>query len=149
MLIFYPFCIYVSVPCFILQGHRLKNSKCKLLREIKRIPMDNKLLLTGTPLQNNLAELWSLLNFILPDIFSSHQEFESWYNSPSLSFLYFSILYLCTSILFATFSTELQIQYTRGNSCIYQWPIAIVMHNVLYMSWSSKPFQLTIGPAFI
>jgi len=57
----------------------LKNSKCKLLREIKRIPMDNKLLLTGTPLQNNLAELWSLLNFILPDIFSSHQEFESWY----------------------------------------------------------------------
>nr|CAB3498397.1 unnamed protein product [Digitaria exilis] len=61
------------------EGHRLKNSKCKLLREIKRIPMDNKLLLTGTPLQNNLAELWSLLNFILPDIFSSHQEFESWY----------------------------------------------------------------------
>ena len=46
---------------------------------MKRIPMDNKLLLTGTPLQNNLAELWSLLNFILPDIFSSHQEFESWY----------------------------------------------------------------------
>ncbi|KAF8713998.1 hypothetical protein HU200_027988 [Digitaria exilis] len=62
------------------EGHRLKNSKCKLLREMKRIPMDNKLLLTGTPLQNNLAELWSLLNFILPDIFSSHQEFESWFD---------------------------------------------------------------------
>ena len=42
--------------------------------------MDNKLLLTGTPLQNNLAELWSLLNFILPDIFSSHDEFDSWYD---------------------------------------------------------------------
>ncbi|XP_047063817.1 ATP-dependent DNA helicase DDM1-like isoform X1 [Lolium rigidum] len=62
------------------EGHRLKNSKCKLLRELKRIPMANKLLLTGTPLQNNLAELWSLLNFILPDIFSSHQEFESWFD---------------------------------------------------------------------
>ncbi|XP_066393207.1 ATP-dependent DNA helicase DDM1-like isoform X1 [Miscanthus floridulus] len=62
------------------EGHRLKNSKCLLLRELKRIPMDNKLLLTGTPLQNNLAELWSLLNFILPDIFSSHQEFESWFD---------------------------------------------------------------------
>ncbi|XP_062212245.1 ATP-dependent DNA helicase DDM1-like isoform X2 [Phragmites australis] len=62
------------------EGHRLKNSKCKLLREIKRIPMENKLLLTGTPLQNNLAELWSLLNFILPDIFSSHEEFESWFD---------------------------------------------------------------------
>ncbi|CAL4927035.1 unnamed protein product [Urochloa decumbens] len=67
---------YVAVD----EGHRLKNSKCKLLREIKRIPMDNKLLLTGTPLQNNLAELWSLLNFILPDIFASHQEFESWFD---------------------------------------------------------------------
>uniref|UniRef100_A0A0E0QS05 Uncharacterized protein n=1 Tax=Oryza rufipogon TaxID=4529 RepID=A0A0E0QS05_ORYRU len=62
------------------EGHRLKNSKCLLLRELKRLPMDNKLLLTGTPLQNNLAELWSLLNFILPDIFSSHQEFESWFD---------------------------------------------------------------------
>ncbi|XP_065873619.1 ATP-dependent DNA helicase DDM1 isoform X2 [Euphorbia lathyris] len=62
------------------EGHRLKNTKCKLLKELKLIPMENKLLLTGTPLQNNLAELWSLLNFILPDIFQSHEEFESWFN---------------------------------------------------------------------
>ncbi|XP_057528541.1 ATP-dependent DNA helicase DDM1 [Amaranthus tricolor] len=62
------------------EGHRLKNSNCKLLRELKRVPIENKLLLTGTPLQNNLAELWSLLNFILPDIFSSHEEFESWFD---------------------------------------------------------------------
>ncbi|XP_038983531.1 ATP-dependent DNA helicase DDM1 isoform X2 [Phoenix dactylifera] len=62
------------------EGHRLKNSKCILLRELRRLPIENKLLLTGTPLQNNLAELWSLLNFILPDIFSSHQEFESWFD---------------------------------------------------------------------
>lgn len=62
------------------EGHRLKNTKCILLRELRRLPMENKLLLTGTPLQNNLAELWSLLNFILPDIFSSHKEFESWFD---------------------------------------------------------------------
>uniref|UniRef100_A0A5B6Z3R0 Putative ATP-dependent DNA helicase DDM1 n=1 Tax=Davidia involucrata TaxID=16924 RepID=A0A5B6Z3R0_DAVIN len=62
------------------EGHRLKNSKCKLLKELKWLPAENKLLLTGTPLQNNLAELWSLLNFILPDIFSSHEEFESWFD---------------------------------------------------------------------
>ncbi|XP_050226805.1 ATP-dependent DNA helicase DDM1 [Mercurialis annua] len=67
---------YVAVD----EGHRLKNSKCKLLKELKLIPMENKLLLTGTPLQNNLAELWSLLNFILPDIFQSHEEFESWFD---------------------------------------------------------------------
>ncbi|KAG5241261.1 hypothetical protein OIU76_024452 [Salix suchowensis] len=62
------------------EGHRLKNSKCKLLKELKYLSVDNKLLLTGTPLQNNLAELWSLLNFILPDIFQSHEEFESWFD---------------------------------------------------------------------
>ncbi|XP_009792124.1 ATP-dependent DNA helicase DDM1 isoform X1 [Nicotiana tabacum] len=62
------------------EGHRLKNSKCKLFRELKLLPIENKLLLTGTPLQNNLAELWSLLNFILPDIFSSLEEFESWFD---------------------------------------------------------------------
>ncbi|XP_074294306.1 ATP-dependent DNA helicase DDM1-like isoform X1 [Silene latifolia] len=62
------------------EGHRLKNANCKLLRELKLLPIENKLLLTGTPLQNNLAELWSLLNFILPDIFSSHAEFESWFD---------------------------------------------------------------------
>jgi len=34
----------------------------------------------GTPLQNNMRELWSLLNFLLPDIFDSLQRFESWFN---------------------------------------------------------------------
>lgn len=62
------------------EGHRLKNTHCKLLRELRRLSIENKLLLTGTPLQNNLAELWSLLNFILPDTFTSHQEFEFWFD---------------------------------------------------------------------
>lgn len=62
------------------EGHRLKNFDCKLLRELKQVPADNTLLLTGTPLQNNLPELWSLLNFILPQIFTSLQEFQSWFD---------------------------------------------------------------------
>ncbi|KAG7229909.1 hypothetical protein INR49_009627 [Caranx melampygus] len=51
------------------EGHRIKNLNCRLVRELKMFPTDNKLLLTGTPLQNNLAELWSLLNFLLPEVF--------------------------------------------------------------------------------
>ncbi|KAL3688989.1 hypothetical protein R1sor_015298 [Riccia sorocarpa] len=62
------------------EGHRLKNFDCKLIRELKLIPTENTLLLTGTPLQNNLTELWSLLNFILPEIFTSLQQFESWFD---------------------------------------------------------------------
>jgi ATP-dependent DNA helicase len=62
------------------EGHRLKNANCRLLRELRTIPTANKLLLTGTPLHNNLSELWSLLNFLLPDIFGSLADFESWFD---------------------------------------------------------------------
>lgn len=51
------------------EGHRIKNLNCRLVQELKMLLTDNKLLLTGTPLQNNLSELWSLLNFLLPDVF--------------------------------------------------------------------------------
>ena len=62
------------------EGHRLKNLDCKLIRDLKQLPSENRLLLTGTPLQNNLAELWSLLNFLLPDIFDDLQSFQSWFD---------------------------------------------------------------------
>ncbi|XP_064173864.1 lymphoid-specific helicase isoform X1 [Anguilla rostrata] len=62
------------------EGHRIKNLNCRLVRELKTLPTDNKLLLTGTPLQNNLSELWSLLNFLLPDVFDDLKSFESWFD---------------------------------------------------------------------
>ncbi|AMD20637.1 HDL107Wp [Eremothecium sinecaudum] len=67
------------------EGHRLKNINCRLIRELKRIRTSNRLLLTGTPLQNNLAELWSLLNFILPDIFSDFEMFSKWFDFSDLN----------------------------------------------------------------
>ncbi|XP_043673998.1 lymphoid-specific helicase-like isoform X4 [Vespula pensylvanica] len=62
------------------EGQRIKNHEALLSRILRTFPSMNRLLLTGTPLQNNLAELWSLLNFLLPDIFNDLAVFESWFN---------------------------------------------------------------------
>ncbi|XP_056147849.1 lymphoid-specific helicase [Lampris incognitus] len=67
------------------EGHRIKNLNCRLVQELKALPTDNKLLLTGTPLQNNLAELWSLLNFLLPEVFDDLKSFESWFDIDTIS----------------------------------------------------------------
>ncbi|KAL8991616.1 MAG: hypothetical protein Q9169_007817 [Polycauliona sp. 2 TL-2023] len=58
------------------EGHRLKNFNCKLVKELKQYPTESRMILTGTPLQNNLSELWSLLNFLLPEAFSDLEKFE-------------------------------------------------------------------------
>lgn len=62
------------------EGHRLKNMNCLLIRILKQLNVANRLLITGTPLQNSLDELWSLLNFILPDIFHDLHLFQQWFN---------------------------------------------------------------------
>ena len=66
------------------EGHRLKNMNCRLIRELKQYHSANRLLLTGTPLQNNLSELWSLLNFLLPEIFDDLRVFESWFDAKDI-----------------------------------------------------------------
>lgn len=64
------------------EAHRLKNSNAKLFQAMNPFSTRNRLLLTGTPVQNNLIELWSLLNFIVPSVFDSALSFESWFSLP-------------------------------------------------------------------
>ncbi|CAD6216374.1 GSCOCG00004529001-RA-CDS [Cotesia congregata] len=65
------------------EGHRMKNHHCKLTQVLNtRYIAPHRLLLTGTPLQNKLPELWALLNFLLPSIFKSVSTFEQWFNAP-------------------------------------------------------------------
>jgi SWI/SNF-related matrix-associated actin-dependent regulator of chromatin subfamily A member 5 len=62
------------------EAHRLKNEDSQFSQNIRHLNTEHRLLLTGTPLQNNLHELWALLNFLLPDVFASSEEFDEWFN---------------------------------------------------------------------
>ncbi|KAK4548522.1 hypothetical protein LTR36_009432 [Oleoguttula mirabilis] len=65
------------------EGHRMKNAGSKLSSTITQYYHTRfRLILTGTPLQNNLPELWALLNFVLPNIFKSVKSFDEWFNTP-------------------------------------------------------------------
>ena len=65
------------------EGHRMKNHNSKFAMALgQNYHSAQRLLLTGTPLQNDLTELWALLNFILPKIFNSCEEFKMWFDKP-------------------------------------------------------------------
>ena len=66
--------------CYLVidEAHRIKNEKSKLSLAVRTLSSQHRLLITGTPLQNNLHELWALLNFLLPDIFNTSEDFDEW-----------------------------------------------------------------------
>jgi SWI/SNF-related matrix-associated actin-dependent regulator of chromatin subfamily A member 5 len=60
---------------FILdEAHRLKNETSALSKTVRSFETSNRILITGTPLQNSLHELWALLNFLVPDVFESSEQ---------------------------------------------------------------------------
>ncbi|AMD20237.1 HDL507Cp [Eremothecium sinecaudum] len=61
------------------EAHRIKNEQSTLSQIIRLFYSKNRLLITGTPLQNNLHELWALLNFLLPDVFGESEVFDEWF----------------------------------------------------------------------
>ncbi|KAG9305927.1 hypothetical protein G9A89_016580 [Geosiphon pyriformis] len=63
------------------EAHRIKNENSLLSQIVRLFQSRNRLLITGTPLQNNLHELWALLNFLLPDVFTSSDDFDSWFEA--------------------------------------------------------------------
>ena len=61
----------------------MKNTQSKLAQTLTQYYHSRyRLILTGTPLQNNLPELWALLNFALPKVFNSVKSFDEWFNTP-------------------------------------------------------------------
>ena len=65
-----------------LQAQNIKNFKSQRWQILLNFNSQRRLLLTGTPLQNNLMELWSLMHFLMPTVFSSHTDFKEWFSNP-------------------------------------------------------------------
>ncbi|EKX48003.1 hypothetical protein GUITHDRAFT_59278, partial [Guillardia theta CCMP2712] len=59
------------------EAHRMKNENTVLGQVVRKLHCCNRLLITGTPLQNNLHELWSLLNILFPDVLHSSEMFDA------------------------------------------------------------------------
>jgi SNF2 family DNA or RNA helicase len=64
------------------EAHNIKNFSSQRWQILLNFRTKRRLLLTGTPIQNNLMELWSLLHFLMPHIFGNHDEFKEWFSKP-------------------------------------------------------------------
>ena len=73
---------------FILdEAQNIKNFRSQRWQALLNFQSQRRLLLTGTPLQNNLMELWSLMHFLMPHVFASHREFNHWFSNPLKSMI--------------------------------------------------------------
>ncbi|KZT28684.1 SNF2 chromatin remodeling protein [Neolentinus lepideus HHB14362 ss-1] len=71
--------------CVLDEGHIIKNAKTKLTQAVKRIKAHHRLILSGTPIQNNVLELWSLFDFLMPGFLGSESWFNERFSKPILS----------------------------------------------------------------
>lgn len=64
------------------EAHNIKNWKSLRWQTLLNFNSQRRLLLTGTPLQNNIMELWALMHFLMPTVFASRKEFTYWFQNP-------------------------------------------------------------------
>jgi len=62
------------------EAQAIKSSQSSRWKSLLGFHCRNRLLLTGTPIQNNMQELWALLHFIMPSLFDNHDEFSDWFS---------------------------------------------------------------------
>lgn len=70
--------------CVLDEGHIIKNGKTKLSKAIRLLNAEHRLILSGTPIQNNVTELWSLFDFLMPGFLGSERQFNTKYAKPIL-----------------------------------------------------------------
>ncbi|KAF7727950.1 TATA-binding protein-associated factor mot1 [Apophysomyces ossiformis] len=71
--------------CILDEGHIIKNGRTKITRAIKSVKSNHRLILSGTPIQNNVLELWSLFDFLMPGFLGSEKMFNERFGKPILA----------------------------------------------------------------
>jgi TATA-binding protein-associated factor len=71
--------------CVLDEGHIIKNGNTKITKAVKTIQADHRLLLSGTPIQNNVLELWSLFDFLMPGFLGTESQFNNQFGKPILA----------------------------------------------------------------
>ncbi|KAF9001878.1 SNF2 superfamily chromatin remodeling protein [Cyathus striatus] len=71
--------------CILDEGHVIKNAKTKLTKAVKNIRAQHRLILSGTPIQNNVLELWSLFDFLMPGFLGTEASFNERFGKPILA----------------------------------------------------------------
>ncbi|KAI5966360.1 MOT1 [Candida pseudojiufengensis] len=68
--------------CVLDEGHIIKNANSKLSKSVKKIRAEHRLILSGTPIQNNVLELWSLFDFLMPGFLGTEKVFHEKFAKP-------------------------------------------------------------------
>mgnify|MGYP003365488651 FL=1 len=68
--------------CVLDEGHIIKNAQSKLAKAVKQLRANHRLILTGTPIQNNVVELWSLFDFLMPGFLGTEKMFQDRFAKP-------------------------------------------------------------------
>lgn len=71
--------------CFIDEAQHIKNAKTLSAKAVKRINAENRFALSGTPVENSLAELWSIFDFVMPGYLGAYRNFADKYEKPITS----------------------------------------------------------------
>ena len=70
--------------CILDEGHIIRNGKTKLAKATKQLVCQHRLILSGTPIQNNVLDLWSLFDFLMPGFLGTEKQFQAKYGKPIL-----------------------------------------------------------------
>ncbi|KAK6243614.1 hypothetical protein QUC31_010023 [Theobroma cacao] len=71
--------------CILDEGHIIKNAKSKITLAVKQLKAQHRLILSGTPIQNNIMDLWSLFDFLMPGFLGTERQFQATYGKPLLA----------------------------------------------------------------